>query len=380
MRPRAIPRLPLALCLATALCLAGVISGPAGAADPVKIGLILPLTGGSAAYGEMCLAGIRLAQAGRAGVLGRPVELVLADNKSDKIEAANAANRLIRRDHVAAILGPLSSGEALAAGPIAEEAKVPLVTAWATNPLVTQNRHYVFRTCFIDPFQGSVAANFAYHNLKARTAAVLVDVGRDYSVGLASFFQKSFAALGGQIMLTTNYSEGDQEFSSQLAAIAAKKPEVIYLPGYLPEEPLILRQAREMGLAQPFISGDAAQAEEVVKIGGAAAEGLYLTTHFDEAGATTPAGKAYAQAYRAKHGKAPDALGALGFDGYNILLDAIEHAGSPDPEKVVAALAQVKAFAGVCGTTAITGRDAVKPAVILTVKEGKFVYVTSVNP
>ncbi len=378
MRRALRPTLPfLILC---GLVVAGFATGPARAAEPVKIGLILPMTGGSAAYGEMCLAGVKLAHDGRAQALGRPVELVLADSKSDKVEAANAAGRLIQRDRVTAILGPMSSGEALAAGPIADKAKVPLVTAWATNPLVTQNRRYVFRTCFIDPFQGSVAASFAYNDLKARKAAVLMDVGRDYSVGLSTFFQKAFAAQGGQVALVTNYSEGDQEFSAQLAAIAAKKPEVIYLPGYLPEEPLIIRQAREMGLTQPFISGDAAQADEVVSIGGPAVEGLYLTTHFDENGAFTQAGQKYVSAHRAKYGTAPDGLGAVGYDGYRILLDAIARAGSTEPDKIVAALEAVKDFPGVSGPIAIKDRDAVKPAVVLKVKDGKFAYVTSVNP
>ncbi|MFH1034723.1 MAG: ABC transporter substrate-binding protein [Pseudomonadota bacterium] len=365
------------LALAAVLALA---AGAALAAEPIKIGLILPLTGGSAAYGEMSLMGIRLAQAQRDQVLGRPVELVLVDNKSDKVESSNGVNRLIQRDQVVAILGPLSSSEALAAAPVAEAAKVPLVTAWATNPLVTQKRHYVFRTCFSDPFQGGVAANFAIKNLGAKTAALLLDVGRDYSVGLASFFKKSFAELGGRIPLTVNYSQGDQDFSAQLLAIKAKNPDVIYLPGYLPEEPLILRQARELGLKAPFLSGDAAQSDELIKIGGAAVEGLYFTTHFDEGGATTSQGREYAVAYRQKYGKAPDALGALGHDGYLILLAAIERAGSTQPEALVTALESTKGFAGVCGLTDIKGRDAVKPAVILQVKDGKFAFVASVKP
>lgn len=376
-----------ALCLAViltlglALGLAGAfLAGPAQAAEPIKIGLILPVTGGSAAYAEIISQALVLARAERGSVLGRPVELILLDNKSDKVEAANAANRLLRRDQVVALLGPLSSGEALAAGPIAEAAKVPLMAAWATNPLVTQGKRYVFRACFIDPFQGYVAASFAYNHLKARTAAVLMDVGRDYSVGLSTFFQKAFTGLGGQVLLTTNYSEGDQEFAPQLAAIAAKKPDVIYLPGYLPEEPLIIRQARELGLTQPIISGDAAQAEETLTIGGAAAEGLYITTHFDEAGATTPAGQKYVAAFRAKYNKAPEALGAVAFDSYQILLDAIDRAGSTDPEKIVAALETVNNFPGVGGPVSIKDHNAVKPAVVLMVKGGKYVYVTSVNP
>ncbi len=352
----------------------------APAAEPVKIGLILPITGPAAAYGDMALAGIKLAQADRPEVLGRPVKLILTDNKSDKVESTNAANRLIQRDGVAAIIGALSSSPTLAAAPIAEKAGVPMVSGWATNPLVTKGKKYIFRTCFIDPFQGGVAANFAYHDLKARTAAVMMDVSRDYSVGLGSFFIRSFRKLGGKVVHVAKYSHGDQEFSAQLGTIKGLNPDIIYLPGYLPEEPLIIRQAREMGLSQPFLSGDAAQADETVKIGGKAVEGLYFTTHFDEGGVTTKAGKRYAKLYRQKYHKAPDALGALGYDAYNILLDAMEKAGTTKPLAVVQALENTKDFPGVCGLTSIVNHDAVKPAVILKVKDGKFVYVTTVEP
>lgn len=356
------------------------LAGPAAAAAPIKIGFLLPVTGPAAAYGQMMRDGVALAQARTSQVLGRPVELLYTDTRSDRVEATNAANRLIQHDKVVAILGPLSSSECLAAGPVAEKFKLPLLTAWGTNPLVTQGKRYVFRTCFVDTFQGVVAASFALKNLKAKTAAVLLDVGRDYSVGLATFFKKGFGEQGGRIVLTVNYSEGDQEFGPQLAAIQARNPDVIYLPGYLPEEPLIIRQAREMGLTQPFISADAAQADETIKIGGPAVEGLYLTTHFDELGASNEAGRQYAQEYRKVYAKAPDALGALGYDGYLILLDAIARAGSTDPEAIVKALEQTSHYPGVCGDTTIVGRDAVKPAVILSVKDGKFQYVATVEP
>jgi branched-chain amino acid transport system substrate-binding protein len=368
----------LLLSLLFPLLLLAPLAAPA--AEPVKIGLILPMTGPAAAYGDMAYKGIEMAQAQRPSVLGRPVKLILVDNKSDKVESTNAANRLIQRDKVDLIIGALSSSPTMAAAPVAEEAGVPLVSGWATNPLVTQNRKYVFRTCFIDPFQGSVAARFAFDTLGARKAAVLIDISRDYSVGLANFFIKSFKALGGQIVVKTMYSHGDQEFSAQLGMIKKQQPDLIYLPGYLPELPLIVRQAREMGLNQPFLGGDAAQADEVVKIGGPAVEGLYLTTHFDEEGVTTPAGKKYATEYRQKHNKAPDALGALGFDAYNIVLDAMNRAGSTDPAKVTQALEATKGFAGVCGVMDIVEHNAVKPAVVLTVDKGRFKYVTTVKP
>lgn len=368
------------LIIMTALLLAAAVAPAAAVAGPVKIGVILPITGPAAPYGEAALQGIRLAHEHQPTVLGRPVKLLVADNRSDKIESSSAANRLIQRDEVTVIIGPLSSSTTMAAGPVAEKAGVPLVTGWATNPVVTRGKKYVFRTCFIDPFQGRVAANFALRDLGAKTAAMLIDNSRDYSVGLAAFFQRAFVAGGGKIVIKSLYGAHDQDFSAQLGAIKSQNPDVIYLPGYFPQLPLIIRQAREMGLKQPFLGGDAAQADEVLKIGGQAVEGLMLTTHFDESGATTAAGKRYAAAYRAKHKKAPDAMGALGYDTYMIVLAAIAKVGSLQADKIVAALEATQGFAGVCGMTNIHGHDAVKPAVILKVKDGKYVYVTTVEP
>lgn len=368
------------LLAAAALCLLTAAPVWAAEAKPLQIGVILPITGPAAAYGDMAWKGMQLAQKHRPTVLGRPVKLLLVDNKSDKVESSNAANRLIQRDEVPVIIGALSSGPTLAAAPVAEAAGVPLVSGWATNPVVTMGKRYVFRTCFIDPFQGGVAARFAYNELGARTAAMLVDISRDYSVGLAAFFSRTFGELGGKVVEKALYSNGDQEFSAQLGAIAAKNPDLIYLPGYLPEEPLIIRQAREMGLKQPFLSGDAAQADETIAIGGKAVEGLMLTTHFDEQGATTEAGHRYSKEYHAAYGKSPDPLGALGYDTYNVVLDAIEKAGGPDREGITQALDQLRGFTGVCGVMSLVDHDAVKPAVILKVKDGKFTYLATVPP
>jgi len=323
---------------------------------------------------------VLLAQAHRPTVLGRKVVLVLVDNKSDKVEASNAAQRLIVRDQVPVIIGPLSSGTTLAAAPVAERLRVPLVSGWATNPVVTKGKKYVFRTCFIDPFQGRVAANFAVHNLKAKTAAVLIDVSRDYSVGLAGFFMRAFKKLGGKVVLVTKYSAGDQEFGAQVGAIKSARPDLIYLPGYFPELPMVIRQAREQGLKQPFLSGDAAQSDETLKLTGRYGEGLYLTTHFDEQGVSNQVGRRYVKAYHAKHNKSPDALGALGYDTYNVVLNAIERAGRLDREAITRAIDQTKDFSGVCGRMTLVNHDAVKSAVVLKIKDGRFVYVATVNP
>jgi branched-chain amino acid transport system substrate-binding protein len=338
------------------------------------------MTGPAAVYGQNGLKGLKLAMQHRPQVLGQKVEIVVADNKSDKVESSNAANRLIQRDKVVAVIGALTSSNSLAAAPVCEKAGVPMVSPWATNPLVTQGKKYVFRVCFIDPFQGQVAANFAVNNLRAKTAALMVDISQDYCVGIAGFFQRAFQKLGGKVVLKTMYNTGDQDFSAQLGAIKGKNPDLIYVPGYFTEDALIARQARELGLTQPLLSGDAAQADELIKIGGKAVEGLYFTTHFDEKGVTTASGKRFVKAYRAAYNEAPDSVSALSYDAYNVILDAIEKAGTTEAAKVVAQLEQVKDFPGVTGVLSIVDHNAVKPAVILKVKDGKFVYVATVNP
>jgi len=361
------------------LLLALAMACPA-VAEPLKLGVLFPMTGPNAPYGQNALRGLKLAMAARPQVLGRPVEIVVVDNKSDKVEASNAANRLIQYDKVAAIIGPLSSSNSLAAGPVCETAKVPMVSPWATNPLVTQGKKYVFRVCFIDPFQGSVGANFALKNLKAKTAAIMVDVAQDYCVGIAGFFERAFKKQGGQVVIKTMYNTGDQDFSAQLLAIKAKNPDIIYVPAYFTEGALIARQAREMGLKQIMLGGDASQAAELIKIGGPAVEGLAFTTHFDEKGVTTPAGKSFVKAYRAKYKEAPDSCSALAYDAYNALLDAMDRVKTTKPQALVKALEQTKDFQGVTGVMTLVDHNAVKPAVILHVKDGQFVYMATVSP
>jgi branched-chain amino acid transport system substrate-binding protein len=378
MKRLSLPLLPLfALTLAAGLV---PVAQAAPAADTVKIGACLSMTGSNAPYGQNAQKGLELALAARPTVLGKKVEAVVADNKSDKVEAVNATNRLIQRDQAVAIIGPLSSSNSLAAGPVAEAARVPLISPWATNPLVTQDKKYIFRVCFVDPFQGKVGANYATGNLKAKTAAVMVDIAQDYCVGIATFFERAFKESGGQILIKTSYSSGDQDFSAQLSAIKSKNPDLIYVPAYFTEGALIARQARELGLKQPMLGGDASQAEELIKIGGPAVEGLAFTTHFDENGVTTASGKKFVAAYRAKYNEAPDSCSALTYDAYNVLLDAMEKTKSTKADDLVKALEQTQAFPGVTGVLSIVDHNAVKPAVILNVKEGKFAYQATVNP
>ncbi len=360
----------VALCVASAL-----------AAEPVKIGVYYPMTGPSAVYGQIGYKGLQLAQKDRPQVLGRAVKLFLTDNKSDKVESANAVSRLIQKNKVDAVIGGLTSSNTLSGAPVAEKAKVPMISPWATNPVVTQGKKYIFRACFIDPFQGFVGAKFARDNLKAKTAAVLIDITQDYCVGIASFFMKNFEKMGGKVVSKLHYNTGDLDFTAQLTTIKNSHPDVIYCPGYFKELALIARQAREIGLQAPILAGDAAQADELIKIGGKAVEGLSFTTHFDEKGVTTDAGKKFVKAFRAAYpGITPDSVSALSYDTYNILLDAIERAGSTDKEKVRAELEKTKNFEGVTGVMTMKDHDMVKPAVILTVQDGKFKWLATVKP
>lgn len=350
------------------------------AVEPVRIGVYLPMTGPAAVYGQVAWKGLQMVNKERPTVLSRPVQLILVDDKSDKVEAANAVLRLIEKEQVIAIIGELTSSNTLSGAPIAEKAKIPMVTPWATNPLVTQNRQYIFRVCFSDPFQGYVAAKFALEFLKARTAAVMIDISQDYSVGLSNFFGREFTKKGGLISIKTAYQSGDLDFTAQLSSIKGIQPDIIYVPGYFMEDALIARQAREVGITSTLISGDAAQANELIKIGGEAVEGLYFTTHFDEKGVTTKTGQAFAKKFRGINKTAPDSVSALSHDSYNFLLDAIETARSTHPEKIRDAIAKTTNFEGVTGKITIKGRETIKQAVILKVEKGKFRYITTIQP
>ncbi|HHY47290.1 MAG TPA: ABC transporter substrate-binding protein [Firmicutes bacterium] len=363
----------LAVLLSLALSAAG--------AEPIKIGCNLEMTGGTAAYGQMAWEGLELIQElVKPEVLGRPVKLVVVDNKTDRVEAANATSRLIEKEKVVAIIGPMISGNMLAAGPIAEKYGIPIIGPSTTNPLTTQGKQYVFRACFIDPFQGTIAAKFAYNNLKARTAAIISDISQDYCVALGNFFAREFTRLGGKVVTTVYLRTGDQDFSAQLTAIKNSNPDLIYMPNYYQEIALAARQARDLGLKQPILSGDGADAPELIQIGGPAVEGLMHTAFWHEKAAVTELGKKYIEKYRAKYGKAPNAFGALAADSYLILLDAIKRANSVDPKKIRDAIEATSGLQVVTGPVTIENGDAIKPIVIRRVEKGEFQYLDIVQP
>ncbi len=351
----------------------------------VRIGAGWEMTGPIGGFGQASWDGVKLAMklrpTVRIGGKDIPVKVILLDNKGDKAEAANVARRLIDVEKVSAIMGPCTSSCALAAGAIAEEKKVPMITNTATNPLVTQNKKFIFRVCFIDPFQGAILAKFAWENLKAKRVAIMVDVAQDYVVGLANEFMKVFKQLGGTYFVEY-YSTGDQDFSAQLTNVLAKKPDAIFMPGYYAEIALMCVQARQLGFKGAFLAGDGADAPELIQIGGQYVEGLFYTTYFHQDAELSSATKPFVEQYIKEYGRRPDAFGALAFDVYNLVLDAIEKAQSADPIKIRDALANTKDFVGVAGMISFPAGsgDPIKPAVINTVKNGQFVLATVVQP
>jgi branched-chain amino acid transport system substrate-binding protein len=359
-----------------------LLAGWSFAADTIKIGGWLPMTGAVAAYGQDANDGIAIAMEMKPTVLGKKVEFTVADTKSDKIEAANAMSRLIEKDKVIAVIGEMISGDTMAGGPIADKAKIPVVSPTATNPLVTQGKKYVFRVCFIDPVQGDVAAKYAFNTLKAKKAALIVDKSQDYCVGLAKFFKDAFTKLGGKIVTETYCVTEDKDFSAQLSTIKPTNPDVIYAPNYYSPVALFTKQARELGLKAPVLAGDGAQADELIQIGGKEVEGVTFTGHFNVKAAKTALAKDFIARFAKKYpNKEPNAFHALGADAYFVLLDAITRAKSTKGEAIRAALATTKNFQAISGKLSI-GEDgnAVKPMVINVVKGGKFEYLTTVNP
>jgi branched-chain amino acid transport system substrate-binding protein len=361
--------------------------GPA-APKTVKFGVFEPLTGANAGGGALEVEGVKLANelypTVKVGDKEYKIELVISDNKSDKVEAANAAQRLVDKDKVHVVLGSWGSSLSMAAGPIVKQAKTPAIGLSCTNPLVTKGNEYYFRVCFLDPFQGTVMANYAFKEAKARKAVIIREVSNDYSVGLAKFFADAFELLTGDtssILAELNYNTGDTDFSAALTEIKKFKPDVIFAPGNFTESALIVKQARELGITTPFLGGDTWETPEFLDVGKAAVEGVVFSTFFATEVPITETSKIFLDEYRKKYNKEPAAVTALGFDGYLVARAAIEKAGSLDRTKIRDAIAVTKDFPGAAGLITLDAEgDAVKSAVIKTVKDGKFSYLTTVQP
>jgi branched-chain amino acid transport system substrate-binding protein len=353
----------------------------AGGAEPIRVGHVASLTGDTATFGQSTERGMRMAFEeinANGGALGRPLELLTEDDRSITEEARTAAQKLLQRDQVVALLGEIASSRSLAAAPEAQRSRVPMISPGSTNPKVTEVGDYIFRACFIDPFQGTVMARFAVEELKVEKVAILFDFKQDYSVGLADFFRKTFTELGGEIVADERYTSGDIEFRAQLTTIRAAKPDAIFVPGYYTELGLIAKQARELGIEVPLLGGDGWDSEKTLEIGGSAVEGYYFSTHY-AADSDSPKVQDFVARYKEKYRETPDAMAALGYDTAGILVDALTRAGSTDGAVLRDAIAGTQNYEGVTGRISIDpSRNARKDAVVLKIEGGKFKFYRSV--
>jgi branched-chain amino acid transport system substrate-binding protein len=378
MRFRALAAAGLAAILA-----ATVSCGSKNSQKEILIGEYGSLTGGIATFGISTKQGSELAFEGvnqKGGILGQKIKLLVEDDQSKPEEAGTVVNKLIHQDHVVAMLGHVASSHSLAAAPICQAEKIPMISPSSTNPRVTQVGNYIFRVCFLDTFQGAVMAKFAYDTLKVRKVAILVDVRSDYSVGLQTFFGQAFKKLGGTVVTDQSYSQGDSDFRAQLTAIKGANPDAIYVPGYYTEVGTIVHQARELGITVPFLGSDGWDSPKLWEIGGAALNGCYFSNHYatDD---PNPVVQKFVNDYKAKYGQLPDALAALAYDAARILAAAIEKAGSTDGAKVRDQIAATKDFDGVTGIISLNAeRNAVKTAVIVKVENGKYLLTESIKP
>jgi branched-chain amino acid transport system substrate-binding protein len=357
--------------------------GGGGSADEIVIGEYGSMTGTTATFGQSTHNGVLLALEetnAAGGVLGKKVKVLLEDDQSKAEEAATAVTKLINQKRVLALLGEVASSRSLAAAPIAQQNKVPMISPSSTNAKVTQVGDYIFRVCFIDEFQGLVMAKFAANSLKVKKAAILKDVKNDYSVGLSQVFSEEFTKLGGTIVGVQSYSEGDSDFRAQITQLKSLSPEIIYVPGYYTEVGTIARQAKDLGLKAPLLGGDGWDSPKLAEIGGDAINGSYFSNHYS-VDDPSPRIQKFVADYKKKFGIIPDGLAALGYDAAKILFDAMTRAGSTDGAKVRDQLAVTKDFPGVTGTITIDkARNPVKPAVVLKLAGGKFEYVETINP
>ena len=371
-----------AIQIALILALGIVQNLTAAGQEPISIGVFLPMTGSVSAFGRMEWLGIQTAQDMTDRVLGRKIKLVLQDSKSDQAEAADAVEKLIKEDKVVAIIGGATSAEAIAGGSIAEKYEIPMISPSATNLLVTRDKKYVFRACFDDSYQSQAAARQARIAMGAKTAAVIVDIAQaDYSVGLGNLFLKAFGEMGGKVPITAYIQTGDRDFSSQLSEVNGVNPDIIYAPTYYTEDALLAKQIRERGIKAPILMADGAHVPELIKEGGEAVEGVYLTSHFSLEAVSTNLGRKFVAEFKKKYDRDADGFAALGADAYFILTEAIARAKSTEGSKITAGLIEINDYKGVTGTIKIEeDGKTVKSLVINKVKDGKFIYVTTVNP
>jgi branched-chain amino acid transport system substrate-binding protein len=359
----------------------------AGGGDTILLGHVASMSGEQATFGASTDNAVRLAieeQNAKGGVKGKKIAVKTLDDQGKPEEAAVATTRLITDDKVVLVLGEVASSRSLAMAPIADQMKVPMISPSSTNPKVTKDgdrtRPFVFRVCFIDPFQGTVMAKFAIENLKVKNVAVLRDVGNDYSVGLADFFSAKFKELGGTIVTDQSFKAGDQDFKAQLTTIKNKKPDAVFVPGYYTDVALIGRQARELGMKVPLLGGDGWDSAKLYEIAQGALDGSFFSNHYTHEN-PAPVIQDFVKKYKEKYGDTPDALAAMGYDAAKVAIAAIERAPDLSGAALAQAIAQTKDFEGVTGTININeDHNAVKSAVVLGIEKNAAKYATSIAP
>jgi branched-chain amino acid transport system substrate-binding protein len=373
--------------LATALrrdepVLFGTTGSQAGGGDVFRLGGVAPLTGEAATFGLEAQRGTELAVKqwnSKGGVLGRQIRLAFADDRGDPAEAATVYTRLIERDQVSAIVGTVMSKCSLAGAPICQNARVPMVAPTSTNPRVTQVGDYIFRACFIDPFQGTLGATFSYNRLNARRAACLFDVGNDYTKGLSEYFRAKFKALGGVVTGFEGHATGTTDFKGHLARLLATRPDVLYVSDYYNDVALVAKQARALGFTGPIVGGDGWDSPKLVEVGGKAVENGYFTNHF-AADDNRPAVRAFVKQYTAEYGSHPDAIACLAYDAANLVLDAVQRAGRDDGPAIRDAL-RAADLAAVSGRVRFDAdRNPLKSAVIIRIQNGRQAFFAPVEP
>ena len=351
-------------------------------AKEVKIGIVAPITGEAATFGISTKNGAILYfdtvnESG--GINGMMIRYIVENDRGDPAEGANAYRKLIDQDKVSVICGTVMSKVCLAGAPIAQSKCVPMVSPTSTNPAVTLVGNYIFRACFIDPFQGLIAAKYALETVGARTAAALYDAGNDYTMSLAEVFRDEFSRQGGKMVAFESYATGTTDFNTPLVKIKAVNPDVLFLPNYYNDTGLITRQAREMGITAQFLGSDGWDSPDLIKIAGDSINGGVFVNHFTPE-SDAPAAKKFVKDYEAKFGQKPDPLGALAYEAAMIIVEAIKVAGSTDSRAIRDALAATD-METITGTIKYDeNRNPVKGAVILEVKDGKVFYKTSINP
>jgi branched-chain amino acid transport system substrate-binding protein len=360
----------------------------------IKIGVIAELTGDIPAVGASCknaaeMAAAEINDAGGIHLGGKkyPVKLIIEDNAGKADQSASSAQKLITQNKVVAIVGPNANRYALPAAEIAESGKVVLITPWSTAPKTTLDsktgapKKYIFRSCFIDPFQGRVLAKFVLDNLKVKKAAVLYDVASEYNKGIAEIFKEVYEQNGGKVVAFETYTTNDKDFSSQLTKIKQTVPDIIFLPNYYSEVPLQIQQAKRLGITTPFIGSDSWGSEELIKLCGKDCNDYYFSTHY-AADASTAATKKFIEDYKAKYGTTPDDVAALTYDFFGLIFQALKTAGKNDRQAVRDALAKIPQYEGVTGNMQFKegSGDQVKSAVILKIKDGKFTWFANAKP